>query len=244
MEQGEGLVEAAKLLAHPVRIAIVDLLRSALRSLRSGEVVQGIGLGRSTVLQHLGLLKEARWVRVVAEGSQLVYELDARQIAHDLTPLIGLYRRLGERSEHADPKGELLLFLCTGNSCRSQMAEAFFNRLGAESPYYARSGGTKPAECVHPLAVEVMAERGYDIGGALPKAAERYRGEMAPALVLFVCARAEDECSMHFPAARRAIAMPFDDPVACTGTRLQQLDAFRRVRDEIERIVQQFIAEL
>ena len=69
-----------------------------------------------------------------------------------------------------------VLFLCTGNSCRSQMAEGFLRSLGA-GRYEAFSAGTKPAESVHPLAVRTMAERGIDISSQRPKSLDEFEGQ-------------------------------------------------------------------
>ena len=91
-----------------------------------------------------------------------------------------------------------VLFLCTGNSCRSQMAEGFINQLLGEA-WQARSAGTHPAARVHPLAVQVMAELGIDISGGRPTAPDELLDHHWD-LVITVCNRAQETCPI-FPRA-------------------------------------------
>jgi arsenate reductase len=124
-----------------------------------------------------------------------------------------------------------VLILCTGNSCRSQMAEGLVNaRLGDR--WEAHSAGTSPAERVHPLAVRVMAEAGVDISGGVPK-------NVGPALdegwdlVVTVCDSARETCPI-FPRPVARIHESFADPALATGPEEERLQVFRRVRDEIQ----------
>jgi arsenate reductase len=86
-----------------------------------------------------------------------------------------------------------VLILCTGNSCRSQMAEGFL-RQRAGNRFDVFSAGTDPAERVHPLAVEVMAEKGIDISGNQPTDVGKYLGRMAVRHLIIVCAGANERC--------------------------------------------------
>ena len=122
-----------------------------------------------------------------------------------------------------------VLLLCTGNSCRSQMAEAILRRLGGEK-YEVYSAGTHPAEAVHPLAIEAMREAGIDISGQRPKLVNEFHGPKFHR-VITVCDLANEECP-YFPGAER-IHWPFDDPAQATGTHEERLRVFRRVRTEI-----------
>lgn len=127
-----------------------------------------------------------------------------------------------------------VLILCTGNSCRSQMAEALWQQLG-NGGWQAASAGSKPAGYVHPLAVQAMQELGVDLSGHVSKSLDRYRDE-AFDLVVTVCDNAREACPV-FPGARQTLHWPFDDPAHATGSEEQQMAEFRRVRDEIrERI--------
>jgi arsenate reductase len=123
-----------------------------------------------------------------------------------------------------------VLVLCTGNSCRSQMAEGWINHLLGDS-WEARSAGTAPAARVHPLAVRAMAEAGIDISGGVPEAVARYLGEPWD-LVVTVCDSARETCPT-FPGAVPKIHVSFFDPAAVEGTDDEKMAVFRRVRDEI-----------
>ena len=124
-----------------------------------------------------------------------------------------------------------VLFLCTGNSCRSQMAEGFARHLGAE----AFSAGTEPAERVHPLAIKVMAEKGIDLSGGEPKRLDQFLGEPLDA-VITVCGDAEERCPA-FPGTIRREHWPLPDPAKATGTEDEVLAVFRQVRDDLQRRV-------
>ncbi len=127
-----------------------------------------------------------------------------------------------------------VLFLCTGNSARSQMAQGLVNAfLG--SAWEAFSAGTRPAGFVHPLAVEAMAEIGVDIAGQASKHLNVYRHEDFD-LVITVCDDAAKNCPVWLGKGRR-LHVGFPDPAAATGTAAERLEVFRQVRDGIrERI--------
>jgi arsenate reductase len=123
-----------------------------------------------------------------------------------------------------------VLVLCTGNSCRSQMAEAWVNHLlGAR--WEARSAGTRPAPAVHPLAVRVMAEVGVDIGGRAPQHVGPLARE-AWDVVVTVCDSARESCPF-FPGPVERLHVSFEDPALAEGSEEQRLGVFRRIRDEI-----------
>ena len=123
-----------------------------------------------------------------------------------------------------------VLVLCTGNSCRSQMAEGFVNHLlGAE--WVARSAGTAPAARVHPLAVRAMAEVAVDIAGGKPEHVGVYLDQPWD-LVVTVCDSAQETCPT-FPRPVQKLHISFFDPAAAEGTDDEKMTVFRRVRDEI-----------
>ncbi len=125
-----------------------------------------------------------------------------------------------------------VLFLCTGNSCRSQMAEGLVNHfLGDE--WQAYSAGTNPAGYVHPLAVQVMAELGVDISAQQSKSADEFRGTDFD-LVVTVCDDAAENCPVWLGKGRK-VHIGFQDPAQATGSDEERLALFRRVRDEIHR---------
>jgi len=127
------------------------------------------------------------------------------------------------------PRPIRVLFLCTGNSARSQMAEGLL-RMHGGSDFEVFSAGTDP-QGLNPLAVEVMREGGIDISGQESKPLDRFVGQRFN-YIITVCDRARDNCPT-FPGDNQRIHWGFDDPAAATGTREQQLAAFRRVRNEI-----------
>ncbi|MBN1883996.1 MAG: arsenate reductase ArsC [Candidatus Krumholzibacteriota bacterium] len=133
-----------------------------------------------------------------------------------------------------------ILFLCTGNQARSQMAEATMRRLGGDR-YEPVSAGSAPKDRVHPLAVEVMAERGVDISGVVPKSAASFL-ETPVDLVVTLCDSARQACPV-FPGAPEGIHWDLEDPAAAGGTREERLAAFRLARDEIERRIERLLAE-
>lgn len=131
-----------------------------------------------------------------------------------------------------------VLVLCTGNSCRSQMAEGFLRALAADR-YAVVSAGTEPKTEVHPLAVRVMDEVGVDISGQQPKDLREFLGKLPIRHLIIVCSGAEESCPRVFPGLAERIYWPFDDPAAFEGSPEETSNEFRRIRDEIRsRIVQ------
>ena len=135
-----------------------------------------------------------------------------------------------------------VLFLCTGNSCRSQMAEGSC-RLGRDR-FTALSAGTEPAEQIHPLAVEVMQERGIDLGEQCPKGVGDFLGRMSVNYLVVVCDGANKSCPRIFPGMLNRLFWPFEDPARFVGTPAATLEKFREVRDEIESRIKQWLEEM
>jgi len=136
----------------------------------------------------------------------------------------------------AQTKKKRVLFLCTGNSCRSQMAEGLLREL-AGNEFDAASAGTNPTQ-VNPTAVRVMAEAAIDITGQHSKPVEEMIGQRFD-YVITVCDRAREACPL-FPGAARQLHWSFEDPAEATGTEEERLRVFRRVRDEIAERVRDF----
>lgn len=133
-----------------------------------------------------------------------------------------------------------VLFLCTGNSCRSQMAEGLLRNLAPDA-YESLSAGSRPAEAVHPMAIAVMQELEIDISAQQPKSIEIFlTGEQpAPNIVISVCAKASEECPAFTGKEVLSMSLPFDDPADAEGDDEEKLTVFRRVRDEIRETLQQ-----
>ena len=124
-----------------------------------------------------------------------------------------------------------ILVLCTGNSCRSQMAEGWLKSFDDRIEVF--SAGTAPAERVHPLAVQVMAEVGVDLSHNLPKSVAQFL-HIDFDYVITVCDHANETCPVFLGAVRHRLHIGFDDPAKATGSPEQILTEFRRVRDEIK----------
>ena len=134
-----------------------------------------------------------------------------------------------------------VLFLCTHNSSRSQMAEGLLQAQGGDR-YAVFSAGTHPRG-VHPLAIQVMREIGIDISeasGHRAKSMEEFAGQPPMDLVVTVCDDAAEECP-YFPGARKQEHWGFPDPSAVTGSEEERLGAFRSVRDAISGRLETFI---
>ena len=122
-----------------------------------------------------------------------------------------------------------VLFLCTGNSCRSQLAEALVNAQLGES-WEASSAGVHPAGYVHPLALKVLKEIGIDHAGR-SKSVEEFRGRVFD-LVMTVCDSAAEECPLWLGQGKKA-HIDFPDPAKVAGTEDEKMEAFRSVRDDM-----------
>jgi arsenate reductase len=133
-----------------------------------------------------------------------------------------------------------VLFLCTGNSCRSQMAEGLVNRL-MSAHWEAHSAGVCPAGYVHPLAVQVMAELGIDISGHRSKAVDEFR-DVSLDLVLTVCDDAAESCPLWLGSGKTE-HIGFPDPAQAAGSDLDRLLVFRTVRDAIRHKVLALLKE-
>ncbi len=138
-------------------------------------------------------------------------------------------------------KKDHMLLLCTQNSARSQMAEAFFKIYGGDL-IKVDSAGLEPAG-VNPYAVRVMAEIGIDISGQRSKGVKEFLGKASFSHIITVCKKAEGQCPTIFPGVRHIISWPFDDPAAVEGTEEEKLEKFREVRDEIDAHVEDFMAK-
>lgn len=124
-----------------------------------------------------------------------------------------------------------LLILCTGNSCRSQMAEGFFKSFDAKLEVY--SAGTAPSDRVHPKAVVVMEELGIDISANKPKQVDGFLDEEFD-YVITVCGHALENCPVFTGSVKHRVHIGFDDPAEATGTEEEIYSEFRRIRDEIK----------
>ncbi len=124
-----------------------------------------------------------------------------------------------------------VLILCTGNSCRSQMAHGFLQSFSRNLEVH--SAGTIPTERVNPKAIEVMKEAGIDLSGHRPKSVEIYLDEEWD-YVITVCGGANESCPVFTGKVKHRLHIGFDDPSDAIGTDEYVMKEFRRVRDEIQ----------
>jgi arsenate reductase len=134
-----------------------------------------------------------------------------------------------------------VLILCTGNSCRSQMAEGLINHdLG--HTWQAHSAGTVPSGYVHPMAIEAMAELGIDLSGNRSKSTDEFR-DVLLAVVITVCDDAAENCPVWLGAGQK-VHIGFPDPARATGAPAEIMAVFRQVRDDIRARVLNYLKEV
>ncbi len=133
-----------------------------------------------------------------------------------------------------------ILILCTGNTCRSQMAEGYLRSLDPSLVLY--SAGTEPGRQVHPLAIQVMKEKNIDISDGQPKSVNDFI-HIPFDYVITVCDGAKEACPVFTGKVKHRLHIGFDDPAEATGTEEEVLAVFRRVRDEIIRDFGKFYDE-
>ena len=138
-------------------------------------------------------------------------------------------------------KPPAILILCTGNSCRSHLAEGIL-RATLNNNFRVASAGSNPSGYVHPLSVQAMKEIGIDISSHHSKHMDEFLADEV-STVITVCGNADQACPM-FPGQVSRHHWGFDDPAHATGTEEEQMVVFRRVRDEIARVFQAYGAVL
>lgn len=124
-----------------------------------------------------------------------------------------------------------ILILCTGNSCRSQMAEGFLKSFDERLEVF--SAGTHPSRQVHPKAVQVMSEIGIDISRNHSKSVDEFLHDSFD-YVITVCDGAYENCPVFYGKVKHQLHIGFEDPAVATGTEEEILVVFRRIRDEIK----------
>ena len=131
------------------------------------------------------------------------------------------------------------LFLCTGNSCRSQMAEGLVNHY-LSNEWQAYSAGTRPSGYVHPMAIQAIAELGIDISKNRSQSTDDFRSKKFD-LVVTVCDNAAEDCPVWLGEGE-VVHISFPDPAEATGTEEEKMMLFRSVRDDIRRRVFYYLA--
>jgi len=134
-----------------------------------------------------------------------------------------------------------VLFLCTGNSARSQMAEAFL-RESAGDIYEAHSAGLEP-KGINPYTIRVMQEIGIDVSGQRSKGVDEYLGKVLFQYLITVCDHAEKNCPTVWPGVNQRMHWSFEDPAAFEGSDEEKLAKFRQARDQIEAKIKDWLNE-
>jgi ArsR family transcriptional regulator, arsenate/arsenite/antimonite-responsive transcriptional repressor / arsenate reductase (thioredoxin) len=224
---GDALPEGLKLIADETRWRLVTTLRRG--DYQVGELTVRLGLPQNLVSYHLSALRQGGLVQVHrsdADGRVIYYGLDLAALKAIYTELGGLLQVPGEGTAHAlAPR--TVVFLCTANSARSQMAEAWLRHLSG-GRLTARSAGTSP-QPIHALTHQVMDEAGIDLGGQTAKGLEALH-DLRPDLIITVCDIAREVCAhwgSEVPQLHWSIADPAAEPAAA------QPEAFRAVRDTL-----------
>jgi arsenate reductase (thioredoxin) len=135
-----------------------------------------------------------------------------------------------------------VLFVCSHNSSRSQMAEGWLRHLAGDR-FQVASAGVEPGT-LNPLAIEAMAEVGIDISHHKAEGISAYLGHWPVYHLIVVCDKAAEICPRIWPGSRERLHWFFDDPAAVRGTREEKLEAFRRVRDEIGEKIEDWVASV
>lgn len=226
-----------KLLAHELRWRLVEALARSDR--RVQELVALVGEPHNLVSYHLRRLRDQELVserRSAADGRDVYYSLDLERLkglyfaaGESLHPGISDRPQAGSGTAAGDSRRARVLFLCTHNSARSQMAEGILRHLGGAA-VEVHSAGTV-ATRVHPLAVAAMAEKGIDVSGQRSKHLDELSGQDFD-FVVTVCDNARESCPV-FPGAPERIHWSIADPSAVEGDEATRLRAFRTAADEL-----------
>jgi arsenate reductase len=134
-----------------------------------------------------------------------------------------------------------ILFLCTGNSARSQMAEAFVRKYGGDR-FEAHSAGLEPRG-VNPFTIQVLQEKGIDISNQTSKGINTYLGKVLFQYLITVCDDAEKNCPTVWPGVNQRMHWSFEDPAAFQGSDEEKLEKFRQIRDLIEKKIKEWVTE-
>ncbi|MBZ4023375.1 ArsR family transcriptional regulator [Rhodobacter sp. TJ_12] len=238
-------------LGHPDRLAVLRLiLRRAPSGVRPGEIVKALGLKPNTLSHHLSDLAAARLVTVTRDGRARLYaaNLETTEALVDYLAL-DLGRARGDvlpkvlNSGPAPVAPFHVLFLCTGNSARSIIAEALLRDLG-QGRFVAHSAGTRPGAAPNPFALEVLARNGHATDTLKSKSLAQFRAPNAPQMhfVFTLCDLAATEECPPWPGQPISAHWGLPDPAQATGTGAQKALAFAECYAALHRRLSAFVA--
>jgi protein-tyrosine-phosphatase/DNA-binding transcriptional ArsR family regulator len=237
-----------QLVADPLRWTLLGHLGQSDR--RVGELADLVGKAHNLVSYHLGELRAAGLVsarRSAADGRDTYYRLNLARCGAllsaagaELHPALDLAPVVGELDGAVSRRRQRVLFLCTGNSARSQIAQALLETRSKNS-VAAKSAGSHP-KALHPNAIRVMSERGIDIAGRQAKHLDRYSRTRFDR-VITLCDKVREVCP-EFPGPPVAAHWSMPDPAAAADTNEASYPAFVQTADDIEARVAALITEL
>ncbi|GER89512.1 ArsR family transcriptional regulator [Dictyobacter vulcani] len=239
-----------KLVAHEIRWAVLrELARS---DYRVQELVERLQIPQNLLSYHLRKLREGQLVterRSSADEREVYYRLDLEQFQASYLAAGSLVHpaltTLMENVPLSESPSRLpalrVLFLCTENSARSQMAEALLRHL-SHGEIEAYSAGSQPAVKVHPLARRVMEQMGIDMRQAVPKHFQVFEGQDFDAMVT-VCDRVVESCPT-FPDDPERVHWSFRDPASVQGTEAEQLQAFEQTAQQLITRIRSLLPQL
>lgn len=243
-----GISSLAKALSEPIRVRMLICLQGGPLSLH--HFIEIFQMAPSTLSKHLHILESAGLLGAVKQGKWRFYkwpEQNANPAVSSLLTWLGrasledpvlksdaARRAVAVQANPVPAPREApirVLFLCSGNSCRSQMAEALLRERGG-SGFAVFSAGVKPQE-IPPLTVAVMDEIGIDIRGQRPKSVMEYLGTTYFDYLITVCSMAEEHTPV-FPGVTSRLHWPVFDPAETEGTQEEKKQFFRKVRDMLD----------
>jgi arsenate reductase len=228
----DSLATMLKALGHPARL---EMLKTLARDGEAGclEIMRGVPLAQSTVSEHLRVLKEAGLVHQRSPSGRSAYRIDRGALVWLKQSVIAL----GEPVEEVSPVSKRVLFLCTGNSARSIIAEALLKDMGGPD-FHVSSAGTDPRG-IHPLTAKVLAMAGLDVSDSRSKHLSEFLEQQFD-YVITVCDAAAERCPV-FPGDPQRIHWSFADPAAVEGSEVEKLAAFQATLREMRNRLAPFI---
>jgi arsenate reductase len=252
MKEKEQIIAICKALSDPGRLEVLAALDTEEMCLC--DLAERLGLADSTVSRHMMILEQAGLVESRKDGRWRYFRHAQVDIPGPAQYAVAWIRKCIKDSGSGESKivGQSknvsvceaktnVLFLCSGNSCRSQIAEAFLRKHGNDL-FHVYSAGLEP-KGIDPMTIEVMKEIGIDISMQKSKGVLDFIGRMHFGYLITVCSRAEEICPI-FPGVSFRFFWPFEDPVKFDGADSTRLLKFRQVRDAIEKKITEWVREL
>lgn len=234
-------------LGHEGRLAVFRLLmRRAPQSVRPGEMLAALALKPATLSAHISALQAAGLVLAERQGRAIHYRADAARLGALIAYLHADAGRARAPLQETPPMPDRplhALFICTGNSARSIIAEALLRDLGA-GRFVAHSAGTRPGVAPNPLALKVLEQAGHATAGLRSKNLAEFQGPAAPPLdfVFTVCDSAANEECPFWPGMPMTAHWGVADPAAVQGSEAERLLAFAATYAQMRRRIAAFVA--